>query len=107
VACEIVERAAGRGDVDEPKQRRPQTRVALGQLHRLAVDRLERRPRARGQRAGQGSADAPDLRLEFDMLEGATGHLPKDTLVQLAGRPCVMTGEGEASVPAMGLGRAR
>ena len=36
---EVVERAAGRDDVDEPEQRRAQLPVARGQLHRPGVER--------------------------------------------------------------------
>ena len=57
VAGEVVERAAGRDDVDEPEQRGLELGVLRGELHRLLVGGLERVARAGGQRVGEPLSD--------------------------------------------------
>ena len=42
MAGEVVERPAGRGDVDEPEQRGPQLAIAGGELHGAGVERAQR-----------------------------------------------------------------
>ena len=61
MAGEVVERAAGGDDVDEPEQRRPQLLIAGGELHRPRVQGAQRLAGARRERGGQGLADAAQL----------------------------------------------
>jgi hypothetical protein len=57
VAREVVERPAGRHDVHEPEQRRTQLRVLGREVHRLAIERLERPPGERGEGRREIPAD--------------------------------------------------
>ena len=63
VACEVVERAAGGRDVDEPEQRRAQLGVVRRQLHRALVDNPKRMARPPGQCRVDRAADLQKLRL--------------------------------------------
>ena len=76
VAREVVERAAGRHDVDEAEQRGLQLRVLGGELHRLLVGRLQRVARRARQRGGELAADREQLLLERALLD----HRADDTL---------------------------
>ena len=69
VAGEVVERTAGRRDVDEPEQRRAQLPVGRGQVHRPLVDRPERVAGARGKCRGQIGADLADRPLEVVLAD--------------------------------------
>ena len=64
VAREVVERAAGRDDVDEAEQRGLELGVLRRELHRLLVGGLERVARRRGQRVVQLASDFEQLGLE-------------------------------------------
>ena len=64
VTGEILQRAAGRHDVDEPKQRRAKLGVSRGELHRLLVQRLDRMASRRRERVRELATDALDLPLE-------------------------------------------
>ena len=64
MAREVVERAAGRDDVDEAEQRGLQLGVLGGELHRLAVGGRDRVARRRRQRVGEPAADLEQLRFQ-------------------------------------------
>ena len=64
VGGEIVERAAGRHDVDEAKQRGAQLVVLRGEVHGTIVERLQRLATVARERLVQRAADALDLRFE-------------------------------------------
>ena len=64
VAGEVVERAARRGDVDEPEQGGFELLVGRGEVHRPGVERPQRVAGARGKRGRQIGADLADGELE-------------------------------------------
>ena len=68
MAGEVVERAAGRHDVDEAEQRGLQLAVLRRELHRLLVGALERVARRRRHRRREPLADGEQLLLERTLL---------------------------------------
>ncbi|MEO8687202.1 MAG: hypothetical protein ABI611_03155 [Solirubrobacteraceae bacterium] len=76
VAGKVVERAAGRDDVDEAEQRRLELTVLGGELHRLLVGELERVARRCRHGRGQPLADGEQLLLQGALLD----HRADDTL---------------------------
>src|SRR5436305_841310 len=67
-------RAARRGDVDEPEQRRAELAVAGGEIQCPRVERPQRVAGAGGKRPGQLGADPTDLGLELP--RSGAGHQP-------------------------------
>jgi len=67
VAGEVLERAAGRHDVDEAEQRGLELGVLGGQIHGLVVERAER-VALRGHRGREAGPDVAQLRLEEGLL---------------------------------------
>lgn len=72
VLGQVVERAAGRYDVDEAKQRGPEFLVARRQLHGPIVEHVERPACRAGKRLEETAADRVDLSLQGDIVHGET-----------------------------------
>ena len=69
MAGEVVERAAGRDDVDEAEQRGLQLAVLGGGLHRLLVERLTGGAPASACAAASSLADGVQLLLQCALLD--------------------------------------
>ena len=81
VACQVVEVAAGRHDVDEAEQRGLELGVARGEVHRLVVERLQRAARGRRQALPQAPADL----VQFAFQRGFFDHAADDIGRQVTG----------------------
>jgi hypothetical protein len=110
VARQVVERPAGRDDVDEPEEGGLELRVGAGQVHRLVVQGLERAAGG-GREAGRdGPSHLQDLRLQG--VHGRTVRLPaairaRRPVAPRTVRAATLSAQAREQEPVVELRRAR
>ena len=103
VPRQVVERAAGRGHVDEAEERGAQLLVAVGELHRLRVERAQRVPGGGRERAGQCVTHSPDFVLEHAKRIGCLRCPPRSC----SGRCCASSASARRCSGSRPTGPAR